>query len=129
MAGLSLKGALLVNAVFSAVCALLLLGLSEQVAGWLGNVSLLICQLVGGALVLFVVMLVWTATRSPLPVAIAKWITLADIGWVLATPPVMLLAATWLSGMGHFLLVAVAACVGVCAWLQGRHLEWRSKVA
>ena len=65
----------------------------------------------------------FVATRKPISPGLAKMVTLADLAWVLATPVVMLLGASWLSFWGHVLLLDVALLVAFCALCQWRGLQ------
>ncbi len=119
----SLKNALLFNAACSALLGAALLLAPDVLASLMGDFSPLILKILGGALLLFAADVVFVAMRQPVSPGLARMITVADLAWVLATPVVMLLGASWLSFWGHVLLLDVALLVAFCALCQWRGLQ------
>lgn len=92
-------------------------------ASLMGAFSPQILMILGGALLVFAADVAFVATRKSISHGLAKMVTLADLTWVLATPVVMLLGASWLSFWGHVLLLDVALLVAFCALCQWRGLQ------
>ncbi len=119
----SLKHALLFNAVCSTLLGAALLLAPGGLASLMGAFSPQILMILGGALLVFAADVAFVATRKSISHGLAKMVTLADLAWVLATPVVMLLGASWLSFWGHVLLLDVALLVAFCALCQWRGLQ------
>lgn len=124
----SLKNALLFNAVCSALLGVALLLAPSWIMHLMGDFNPLILTVLGVALLLFAVDVALIAIRNPIPLRLARWITRADMAWVMATPVVMAVAAPWLGVWGHLVLLDVALLVACCAYWQNRGLQ-RAMVA
>lgn len=106
------------NALFSAVCGLILVSVTESAAAVIGDVDPWILRLLGVGLLLFATFLGWNVWRpTPHPVY-ALLITGADLGWVAGSAVLVLLPSTPLSATGTGVVIGVAGVVLVCALLQ-----------
>ena len=117
----SLRRALLANALFSSLCALVFLAVSGPLAEWTGAARADIVS-TGVSLVVFVGLLGLAATR---PAPLARWATglavaiaAMDVLWVLTTP----LKVAPYAPAGQALFAAIAVVVAAFAWLQIRAL-------
>lgn len=106
------------NALFSSVCALLMLLLPAQVGGWLGWRHDGLFAVLGVGLLGFAGALCWIAARLPEHRQWALMASGADFAWVLATPLVLVLFGDLFSAGGMALLVLVAACVAALGTAQ-----------
>ena len=113
-----LRRALGGNAIFSAVCGLILVSGTESTAAVIGCVDLWILRLLGGGLLLFAAFLFWNVWRPTPHPTYALLITGADLGWVAGSAVLMLLPSTPLSVTGTGVVAGVAGVVLVCALLQ-----------
>lgn len=123
MKTLSLKKALLINSVFSILCAIDLLLFSSQLASIIGEVEPWMLQAVGGALVLWALDIVWVATRPNINHTLVKGIVAADIGWVFGTAVLLVGFQDVFTQVGIAILVGVALAVLVIALLQAQALS------
>jgi hypothetical protein len=129
----SLKNALLLNAALCVLVGAVLIieatSIAVLISATPGGIpeSLLIGA--GIVLLLFAADLAFVATRRPVHNGWAKMLTLADAGFVAATPVIMLTAAPWLSGWGHLLLLDLALISLFCAICQWRGLRRETGMA
>lgn len=123
MPWISLKNALLFNAICSTVLGAVLLLAPSAVMQLMGEFNPLILMALGGALLLFAADVAFVATRRPISPRLARLITQADAAWIIATPVVMVVAAPWLGFWGYVLLLDVALLVACCAYWQYRGLQ------
>lgn len=124
-----IRRTLKINAAFSALGGLLMLDFAEAITRSMGSFPVLITQVVGAALVLFALDVLWVATRKTLSATFVKLIYAADVAWVLATPVVMMVFQNQLSLWGHLLLVDVAIAVLAFAWFEGKGLRQQPATA
>ncbi len=110
---------LALNAAFSLVVGLVLLGMPHSVAGLLFSDPVswgpLVLRLLGGSLILFGLDLMWMASNRFVPKGQVLFITAMDIGWILATEGLLMWQGALFSKLGHTLLIIVALCVAVFA--------------
>jgi hypothetical protein len=119
----SLRNALLFNAVFSFACGVALLATPHAIAALLGEVPVMLCQILGVGLVLFAAEVAWVGTRKPVSRLLAKLITAADVAWVAGSVVLVVAAAGFLSFWGQILILDIALLTGFCAWCQWRNLK------
>lgn len=113
-----LRYALGANALFSAACGIACLFFTTSIASVMGDVDLWFLRLLGAALLLFAVFLLWLIRRpSPHPIA-SLFVTLADLGWVVSSLVLLVLGPDAISAEGQFLIAGVAAMVLLFALLQ-----------
>lgn len=113
-----LRRALSGNALFSALCGLILVSATKSAVAVIGDVDPWILRLLGVGLLLFAAFLFWNVWRpTPHPVY-ALLITGADLGWVAGSAVLMLLPSTPLSVAGVGVVAGVAGVVLICALLQ-----------
>ncbi len=122
MKSISLKAALRANSIFSMMCAVDLLLFSTSIAQAMGNVAPWILQIVGAALVLWALSLVWVSSRPLINQSLVKGIVIADLGWVLGTAVLLIELPEVFSVLGSIVLVAVALIVLVIGLLQAKAL-------
>lgn len=125
----SLKNALLFNAVCSTLLGAALLLAPNAIATLMGRFDTLILLVLGAGLLLFAADVAFVATRREISPKLARLITFADIGWVIATPVVMAVAAPWLSFWGQLLILDVGILVAFCAFCQWRGIQRQLVVA
>ncbi|AJD46787.1 hypothetical protein S7S_01815 [Isoalcanivorax pacificus W11-5] len=119
----SLRNALLFNAVFSFACGVALLAMPQTIAALLGEVPVMICQILGVGLVLFAAEVAWVGTRKPVSPLLAKLITAADVAWVVGSVVLVVAAAGFLNVWGQVLILDIALVTGFCAWCQWRNVK------
>lgn len=123
----SLKHALLFNAFGTALLGALLIVDAAIIAGLLGAhagaIPPLVCTVAGVVCLLFAADLAFVGTRKPIPLGLAKLLTLADAAFVVALPVVMVAAAPLLSTLGQFLLADLALVTALLVWCQWRGLR------
>ncbi len=107
----SLRAALFSNAIFSAVCGLMLLCWPEWVGNLLGIQVLLILRFMGFGLLLFVVDLIHQIKQPRLATWRALYVSVADFLWVMISLLGLGLFSASFSIMGKVLLILVAAVV------------------
>lgn len=107
----SLRTALLVNAFFSAVCALLMLFGSGSVETLLGIQAPVLIRLVGFGLLLFASDLIHQATRPRLETWRALYASVADLLWVIGSVLGLLFFSGLLSATGVAVVLAIAGVV------------------
>jgi hypothetical protein len=113
-----LPRALLLNSVFSAVCAAFLVLAPEMIGALLGLAWPGLYQAIGFMLALFAVVTFWQARRSRVSKPLAKLISLADFGWVLGSIILLVGWSSQFSFSGVVIIIVVAAMVGIFACLQ-----------
>lgn len=115
-----LRVALAANLVFSSACGLALIFGGGDVAAWLGTIPAWFMMALGVGLLGFAGLLGFVVAR--LRVGWALLISVLDILWVLATLPLTLIPGL-LSSEGKVVVVVVAACVALFAFLQLRGIR------
>lgn len=113
----TLRSALLANAAFSSVCAVLMVFQPERIGALLGFEAALSFRLLGVGLLLFAIDLIHQATRP----ALARWRAIlastGDFLWVLASAVGLILFANHLSQAGIVAILTVATIVlGFGCW-------------
>ena len=121
---LSLRIALIANAVFSSTCAGLMIVRPLFIGELLGIQAPLVLQAVGVGLVIFAADLLHQATRPRIATWRALYASAGDFLWVIGTFALLALFPGVLSGSGVLLVVAVALAVFVFGawqlWAIGR---------
>ncbi|MCG8609369.1 MAG: hypothetical protein MI864_02440 [Pseudomonadales bacterium] len=113
-----LKKILLVNVIFSFVCAFELFVFSETWARLLGSFPPIIYEALGVFLAFFGLDVLYVATRKAIDFRFAKWIMMADWAWVVSTIIILPVFAAWFSLTGLLVWSAIAVFVAVVAWLE-----------
>jgi hypothetical protein len=113
-----LKIALRTNAVFSFLCAVLILFFTSQIADLLGKVPIYMLISLAIALIGFVVMILYVSEKQKLSVKQAKIITIMDFSWVIGSIILVSLGSQWFSITGIIVILVVAAIVGMLALFQ-----------
>ena len=113
-----LKKVLFSNAIFSSACALVLVAAPGKLAPLFGSIPNWIFIALGIGLLIFAIDVWWIAGKLPRSLARAKFIFYADVGWVLATPLVLITAGGALSFWGIVLLADIAIVVALLAMLE-----------
>ena len=113
-----LKIALRTNAIFSFLCAVLILFFTSQIADLLGKVPIYMLISLAIALIGFVVMILYVSEKQKLSVKQAKIITIMDFSWVIGSIILVLLGSQWFSITGIIVILVVAAIVGMLALFQ-----------
>ncbi|MCU0498810.1 MAG: SRPBCC family protein [Anaerolineae bacterium] len=111
MQTITLKTALLANALFSILSGLMLILFSDAVRSLIGIGELILYQFVGVGLLGFASIVIWTATRNPINTFLAMMISLADFLWVIGTLLVILGVFSLLQPLGMLILLGVGAIV------------------
>lgn len=106
-----LRTALLINALFSATCGLIMIINPAWVGTLLGFEATRIFMLVGAGLLLFTVDLVHQATRPRMHTWRALYASAADFLWVLGSILGVLLFHEWLSASGLITVLTIAGIV------------------
>lgn len=120
---LTLKNVLTINALSSGVTGLLLIVLSSSFAQWFEVQSTSIFTGTGVFLVTFAVFVYAVGHRKPIDSRLVKLIIGLDITWVVASLLVMVVDYSFISGLGLFLIAAVAFWVAVMVYLQTTGLK------
>lgn len=118
----ALRYALLGNAAFSSLCALLILFAHESVLGWLGLQAVSLKSL-GYLLLLFAALLIWMSRSKQLPSHLVSGVVASDWAWVFGSVVLLLLKYSAFSTFGLFLVLDVAAVIMVLAILQRQGLK------
>jgi len=113
-----LKIALRTNAIFSFLCAVLILFFTSQIADLLGKVPIYMLISLAIALIGFVVMILYVSEKQKLSVKQAKIITIMDFSWVIGSIILVSLGSQWFSITGIIVILVVAAIVGMLALFQ-----------
>ena len=119
----SLRTALFANAVFSALCGLVMLAWSEFVGTLLGLQALLVFRLIGCGLLLFAAALLHQATRPRLATWRALYASVADFLWVISSLLGLLLFPRLFSETGVAVVLVVAAVVLTFSIWQMRGID------
>lgn len=122
MKSISLKAALRANSIFSMMCAVDLLLFSTSIAQAMGDVAPWILQIVGVALVLWALSLIWVSSRPSINQTLVKGVVIADLGWVLGTAVLLIELPEVFTALGSIVLVGVALIVLVIGLLQAKAL-------
>ncbi len=116
----TLQRPLWANAVFSSASGLLLVAMPGWWATRIGVGPPWLLAGLGIGLVAFAGLVLWAAARPVDRQAAVAGIIAADVGWVLATPLVMVAGASQLTAFGQALLAGVAGVVALLGVLQWR---------
>jgi hypothetical protein len=113
-----LKNALRINAIFSSLCAVLILLFSVQIANLMGQFpySILIALAIG--LISFVILILSISENKKLDVKQAKIITFMDLSWVISSIILVILGSQWFTSNGIAIILIVAAIVGLLSLFQ-----------
>ena len=111
-----LRIALRSNAVFSSLSGVLFVAASVPVANYVGGIRPLDVLSIGLCLLGFAGLLVWLATRNPVPRTWVLAVIAMDAAWVVGTGLVCLVDL--LSTQGKIAALGVAVVVAVLAALQ-----------
>ncbi len=112
-----LKSALLINAGFSVLCALICLLFASSLAHIMGIAPWMLYTL-GVGLLLFAADATFTATRPRINLMFAKLITGADVLWVVGSVVILIFFPGSLTFNGQLIVELVAIAVAVIATLQ-----------
>ena len=114
------------NAAFSIVSGGSLLLAAPAIGTVLGSVEPWLLRLIGAGLLLFAALVLHEARA---PSAAGTWPILAgDLGWVLASILLVAWGPGWLSLAGRWVVLVVAAIVGLFAYLQWHALaRWSTR--
>lgn len=123
-----LRTGLTINAIFSTLCAVVMLTYGRRLADVMGLETALPLQVIGIGLVLFATELVYQVSRKRLSSLRALVVSLADIGWVLASIGMLLFFPETLTWSAVMLIALVAAVVLLCAVLQLAGIEKMHRV-
>ncbi len=118
-----LKKALRANALFSALCAADLLLFSQDAAELMGSFAPLILIVLGIGLAVFAGSLLIVSESSNINVGLAKVITVMDIGWVVGSILLVVIASSWLSTTGIAIIGLVSVVVSICAYFQAKGIQ------
>lgn len=119
----ALQRPLRANAVFSGACGILLVLLPGWWARQIGLAPAWLLAGLGLGLLAFAALVLWASARPAERRGVIAAIIVADLGWVLATPVVMVAGAAQVTAFGLGLLAGVATVVALFAALQW--LCWR----
>jgi len=117
---LSLRSALLANALFSTLCGLLLLAAPATIGGLLEYSNELVYRVMGLGLLLFAGDLYHQATRQQLSRLRAMIASIGDVVWVAGTALLLIWFWQQLSVVAVALLLAIAGVVLAFGLLQAR---------
>ncbi|MEO0725783.1 MAG: hypothetical protein AAFZ63_14675 [Bacteroidota bacterium] len=117
-----LRRAILANAAFSTFCGLALTAVPAWIAQHMGISTPLILRLIGIGLLIFVVSLVYTATRPEISRQQVQVIIAQDLLWVMGSIVLLIIRPFGLSTVGLWAVDVVAIMVAVFAYWQYRHL-------
>ncbi|MFC5401344.1 hypothetical protein [Cohnella soli] len=119
---------LLINAVSSGGCGLILLLLSGYVSDWMGLSNQNALVETGIFLLVFVTILLWTASRSLIAPIVILVIAVLDILWVVGS--VILLedeeTTSAMTVLGEWAVALVAVVVGIFAIFEASYW-WRNR--
>ena len=118
-----LRVALRMNAVFSMVSSVVLLGWPNVVGKLIGFELMWLYQGIGGGLMLFSVQLVAIAQFDRIPLFLAKLASFGDFAWFLGTLVLLGLAGMHISMAGCLMLTAIAGFVALFGGLQLRGIR------
>jgi len=121
----SLQRTLYANAGFSGICGFALLALPSWWASAVLQVPSAVFALLGAGLIAFAVLVSSQARMAEPRLGIVKWICVADLAWVIATPVVLLALSGRFTALGIWLMVDIALVVALFALLQYRGLRQR----
>lgn len=119
----SLQSVLYANVTFSAACAVTMLVATDPLVRNVMMVPPLVFQLLGVGLLGFALFVFMVARQKPLSRNLVMSIFVADLGWVLATPILLLAMAERIPASGNIFIVEIALVVAVLAVLEWRGLK------
>lgn len=124
-----IRKVLLTNAISSGAFGLLLLFIPGYVAEWTGLDSRTAWVETGIFLLLFVVFLFWTVSRSIVSPAAVFVIAVVDILWVVGSAILLIVQGTTgtITVFGVWLILLTAAAVGVFAIFEALYW-WRNRL-
>lgn len=114
-----LRRVLMLNAVFTALCALALLLFSSPIAAFIGVATPLHLLVLGGVLLLYAMDLGRTAFGKRIPRGRIYYFIAMDVLWVLGSAFLLWGIALGFTEEGQWTLLVVADIIGVFAVLQG----------
>lgn len=120
---MTLKNVLLVNAISSGITGILLSSMPAVFAGLFGVDTTAAFTEVGIFLVLFSLYVIIAAFKNPIRKDWTRFIIAMDVIWVVASLIAVLFLFSSISFMGTFLILVVAAWVGLMAYLQRKQLS------
>jgi len=115
---LLLRTGLAINATFSVLCAVGMLVYGQQLAALMGRINPLLLQMIGLSLLFFASELVLQISKRRLSTLRALFVSIMDVGWVLASLVLLVFFPDLLSGSGAVIVSLVAAVVLLCSLLQ-----------
>jgi hypothetical protein len=110
--------AITINAAFSSLCGLVMAATPATVASWLGITRTADIVAVGVFLLGFAGFLLWIRSRGRIVAPLAWGIVVGDLGWVAYSAVLVAGFAEHFTALGVWLIVDVAALVGLFAALQ-----------
>lgn len=110
-----LGSALLANAVFSIFTGIAALWFAPVLVGSLGGLSVVEFRVLGVALLVFAGGVAILGTRQPIPALSAALVTLADLGWVLASAALLAFHIRPWTPAGEAVVAGVAGVVALVA--------------
>lgn len=120
---MTLKNVLLINAISSGATGILLTAMSTFFADLFAVGSSIPFMEVGVFLILFSAFVFISAFSGQRRKSRAKIITVLDVTWVIASAVAVVILFSSISTIGSFLIIAVAAWVGLMAYLQNKKLQ------
>ncbi len=118
-----LRKAVLSNAAFSFISGIILTGFNQEVANLLNLENAGILIWIGIGLLLFVMSLLYAATRKPLNPLQIKVIIYQDWAWVVGSFILLMTKPFDVSTIGYVLVILIASIVAVFALLQANNLR------
>ena len=119
----TLKNVLLINAISSGATGFLLLEFPGFIANLFGVSQTMPFVATGIFLIAFALLVYFASRQNPVNKALVRFISILDIVWVVESLIIVLPQLFGLTFMGYFLITAVAAWVGMMAYLQFRGLK------
>ncbi|MFZ6010783.1 MAG: type II toxin-antitoxin system RatA family toxin [Bacteroidota bacterium] len=116
-----MKKALALNAVFSSVSGIVLVGLNKSIAEFFGVANSNVFWIIGAALLFFLLNIVLEIKRQN-PVGIL-WIVTQDLLWVFGSIVILILQPFDLTSEGNYAIATVALVVLGMGINQARHLS------
>ncbi len=115
---LSVKSTLAINGISSGITGIALLAFTQPIAGLFGLSVTRVFTATGIFLVLFSIYVLYAALQKEIKPQQVRFITGLDMLWVVLS--IMVTIGTWasISLLGSLVILAVAAWVGLMAYLQ-----------
>lgn len=118
----ALKITLLANASFSLSSGLTLILFDRQVSTWMSISNPTILLIIGIALIVFELLVTFTAFSKPIKPKFVKLIIFLDWLWVAGSITIIAIQAFELNIYGYWMIGVVATIVAVFALLQTKYL-------